>query len=252
LKTVEAHIGGVGVAHGRSGVLCRCRARPRSWCALHQSFAGSTGYNCICAVGGVGARCGRIAVQGAAPFVVTCGQRKRGRGQNDRGDQSGRVPQRRLREDLPVTIASFDNHFSVDAMFAIGGRRGSDRWLGCFRGACRGESLATLGEYGVQFLASERESARAPPGWPGSCHAMRWPGRHLERHPDSGYPADSRLCLLAVPWLRRTWCWRPIKERSSLVNVAALLRAIKMSMAVIRSGSLWVMPSLVDARLQAA
>src|SRR5210317_323144 len=59
-----------------------------------------------------------------------------------------------LREDLPVTVASFDNHFSVDQMFALGAKPESG-----VEALLRNEipqNLVTLGQYGVQYIASSR------------------------------------------------------------------------------------------------
>lgn len=177
---------------------------------------------------------------GSAPFVVTIASEKGGVGKTTIATNLA-VYLKALREDLPVTIASFDNHFSVDAMFAIGGRRGSSV-AGLFEGV-PAESLVTLGEYGVQFLASQRD-LREPPDGP---ELLR---NALARSNLSGILIlDTRPILdlftrsaLAAADL----VLAPVKERSSLVNVAALLRAIKEHGGDERS--LWVLPSLVDAR----
>ena len=63
-----------------------------------------------------------------------------------------------LAEELPVTVFSFDNHFTVDRMFRIG--RGAPR--GDIADLLQGtpaEALAETGEYGVQFVPSSRRLA---------------------------------------------------------------------------------------------
>ncbi len=58
------------------------------------------------------------------PFVITIASEKGGVGKTTLATNLA-VYLKALAEDLPVTIVSFDNHFSVDNMFAIGPRRGA-------------------------------------------------------------------------------------------------------------------------------
>ena len=70
-----------------------------------------------------------------------------------------------LREDLPVTIASFDNHFSVDQMFALGPPPGNN--IAVLFEDEQPPDLVRLGQYGVQYLASSRrlQPPDHPPQW---------------------------------------------------------------------------------------
>jgi two-component sensor histidine kinase len=70
-----------------------------------------------------------------------------------------------LREDLPVTIASFDNHFSVDQMFALG-PPATKNIAQLFEDEPPSE-LIRLGQYGVQYVASSRrlKPPNQPPHW---------------------------------------------------------------------------------------
>lgn len=178
--------------------------------------------------------------EGSAPFVVTIASEKGGVGKTTLATNLA-VYLKALREDLPVTIASFDNHFSVDAMFAIGGRHGASV-AGLFEGVPV-EQLVTLGEYGVQFLASQRD-LREPPGGPALLRkalAQSNLGGILILDTRPILDMLTRSALAAADLVLT-----PIKERSSLVNVAALLQAIKEYGGDERT--LWVLPSLVDAR----
>ncbi len=178
----------------------------------------------------------------AGLFVVTVASEKGGVGKTTIATNLA-VYLKALREDLPVTIASFDNHFSIDHMFAIGGHRGRSV-AGLFAGTAAGE-LTGLGEYGVQFLASERE-LQAPDDDP--QHLRRALGRSglrgiliFDTRPIIDY--FTRNALLAADLVLV-----PVKDRPSLVNVASLLR-------VIREGEgdparVWLLPSLIDARLR--
>jgi cellulose biosynthesis protein BcsQ len=89
------------------------------------------------------------------PYVVTVSSEKGGVGKTTLATNLA-IYLKALNEELPVTLFSFDNHFSVDRMFRIG------------RGAPKGDimdllagrpvdQLLELGEYGVQFIPSSRK-----------------------------------------------------------------------------------------------
>ena len=88
-------------------------------------------------------------------YVVTVSSEKGGVGKTTLATNLA-IYLKALCEDLPVTLCSFDNHFSVDRMFRIsrGPTRGDVRDLLTGRPA---EELVEIGEYGVQFIASSRE-----------------------------------------------------------------------------------------------
>lgn len=58
-----------------------------------------------------------------------------------------------LREDLPVTIFSFDNHFSVDRLFRIGGHACAHNVSRLFAKQVP-DDVAILGEFGIHFIPS--------------------------------------------------------------------------------------------------
>ncbi len=88
-------------------------------------------------------------------YVVTISSEKGGVGKTTLATNLA-IYLKALCEDLPVTLFSFDNHFSVDRMFRIG--RGKPR--GDVADLLRGipaEELIEIGEYGVQFIPSQRD-----------------------------------------------------------------------------------------------
>ena len=88
----------------------------------------------------------------STPYIVTISSEKGGVGKTTLATNLA-IYLKALHEDLPVTLFSFDNHFSVDRMFRIGkGRKGGDV-RGLFQGT-PAETLVEIGEYGVQFIAS--------------------------------------------------------------------------------------------------
>ena len=172
-------------------------------------------------------------------FIVTVASEKGGVGKTTIATNLA-VYLKALHEDLPVTIASFDNHFSIDHMFALGRRpaAGMDELLG----AELPPDLVTFGQYGVQYIASSRRLA--PP-----AHAPAWLRSRLE-----ALGLDGILILDTRPildWftegaiLAADLVLTPVKDRAALVNAAALREVLQ---AVGRSGRHWLVPSLVDAR----
>lgn len=176
-----------------------------------------------------------------APFVVTVAGEKGGVGKTTVATNLA-VYLKALREDLPVTIASFDNHFSVDAMFAIGGS-GGHPVSRLFEADAAAQ--ATLGEYGVRFFASERQ-LNPPDGDTGRLAAMLGASRLggvlvLDTRPILDYFTRSALAAADL-------VLTPVKDRASLVNVASLRRALREEGG--DEGALWLLPSLIDARLR--
>lgn len=176
------------------------------------------------------------------PFVVTIASEKGGVGKTTLATNLA-VYLKALYEDLPVTIVSFDNHFSVDNMFAIGPRRGAT-----MAGLLRHEDpadLVHLGEYGVQYLASERYLTPADHddfSLRSTLSQSRLGGiLIIDTRPVIDYFTRNAIAaadLLIVP----------IKDRPSLVNAPALIDRFVASGGDPENA--WLLPSLIDTRLK--
>lgn len=88
------------------------------------------------------------------PYIITISSEKGGVGKTTLATNLA-IYLKALNEELPVTLFSFDNHFSVDRMFRIGKNppRGD---VGALFNGSRPEELLEIGEYGVQFIPSSR------------------------------------------------------------------------------------------------
>ncbi|MDZ4185380.1 MAG: ParA family protein [Desulfuromonadales bacterium] len=176
------------------------------------------------------------------PFVVTIASEKGGVGKTTLATNLA-VYLKALHEDLPVTIVSFDNHFSVDNMFAIGPRRGASM-AGLLRNEDPAE-LVHLGEYGVQYLASERHLS-PPDDDPLRLRNLLEQSTLggiliIDTRPVIDYFTSNALAAADLVII-------PIKDRPSLVNAPAILDVFAAAGG--NPEHVWLLPSLIDARLK--
>lgn len=173
------------------------------------------------------------------PFIITVASEKGGVGKTTIATNLA-VYLKALHEDLPVTIASFDNHFSVDQMFALGPRPESSV-AGLLEDGPPAD-LAVLGQYGVQYMASSRRLQ--PPSY-----APAWLRKRLHSSSLTGILIlDTRPILdwfTEAALLAADLVLVPVKDRAALINASALRQVLD---DVDCTDRLWLLPSLVDAR----
>lgn len=92
------------------------------------------------------------------PYIITIASEKGGVGKTTLATNLA-VYLRAMREDLPVTLFSFDNHFSVDRMLRIG-KRVPNGSVGRLLTGEPADQLVETGEFGIQFIPSSGDLNR--------------------------------------------------------------------------------------------
>ncbi|WP_303720360.1 ParA family protein [Malonomonas rubra] len=91
----------------------------------------------------------------ARPYVITISCEKGGVGKTTLATNLA-IYLKGLAEDLPVTLFSFDNHFTIDKMFQLGNQKSESQVSDIFSGKPL-EELVVPGQYGVEYIPSTRQ-----------------------------------------------------------------------------------------------
>ncbi len=87
------------------------------------------------------------------PYVITICSEKGGVGKTTLATNLA-IFLKALQEDLPVTVLSFDNHFTIDKMFQISGNIANGTVKDLFLNGIVGSELLITGQYGVNYIPS--------------------------------------------------------------------------------------------------
>lgn len=172
-------------------------------------------------------------------FVITFASEKGGVGKTTIATNLA-IYLKALYEELPVTIASFDNHFTLDHMLSFGPSPSHD--ITDLLANRLASELAVLGEYGVQYIPSTKRLS--PPS-----HSPCWLKERISASKFEGVLIlDTKPVLnwfTEAALLASDLVISPIKDRAALTNVSTLNNVL---CRVGKSRVLWLLPSLVDLR----
>ena len=172
-------------------------------------------------------------------FVITFASEKGGVGKTTIATNLA-IYLKALYEELPVTIASFDNHFTLDHMLSFGPSPSHD--ITDLLANRLASELAVLGEYGVQYIPSTKRLSPPP-------HSPCWLKERISTSKFEGVLIlDTKPVLnwfTEAALLASDLVISPIKDRAALTNVSTLNNVL---CRVGKSRVLWLLPSLVDLR----
>jgi cellulose biosynthesis protein BcsQ len=180
------------------------------------------------------------------PYVITISSEKGGVGKTTLATNLA-IFLKALKEDLPVTVFSFDNHFTVDRMFALPNLQTRGTVADLLKGMTGGDLLCT-GQYGVNYIPSSNELSELR----GSLQGPMFLARMLA---NSGIPGiiiiDTRpeLDILTQNALYAAdQVFIPVKDMASLENCKNIF-ALFDSRGLDKK-SLALIPCLIDSRIK--
>ncbi len=92
----------------------------------------------------------------AYPYTITISSEKGGVGKTTLATNLA-IYLKAMREDLPVTLFSFDNHFTIDKMFELQKRAENTPDVHALLMGAKAEEIVQIGQYGVGYIRSSTE-----------------------------------------------------------------------------------------------
>ncbi|GAM11648.1 chromosome partitioning protein ParA [Geobacter sp. OR-1] len=180
------------------------------------------------------------------PFVITICSEKGGVGKTTLATNLA-IFLKALREDLQVTVFSFDNHFTVDRMFALSGEQPRGTVADLLKGV-QGGDLLQMGQYGVNYIPSSNELSELRGALQGPMFLARMmananiPGIVIiDTRPELDILTQNALYAADQVFI-------PVKDMASLENCKNIF-ALFDSRGLDKK-SLALIPCLVDSRIK--
>jgi cellulose biosynthesis protein BcsQ len=180
------------------------------------------------------------------PYIVTISSEKGGVGKTTLATNLA-IFLKALHEDLPVSILSFDNHFTIDKMFEIKGQVPTGNVADFLQGT-PGADLLHTGQYGVNYIPSSKSltdlkhAFAGPLVLAGLLAASRIPGiLIIDTRPDLDVLTQNALFAADRVII-------PVKDMASLENCRNIFELFDHK--GFDKKSLTLIPCLIDSRIK--
>ncbi len=180
------------------------------------------------------------------PFIITISSEKGGVGKTTLATNLA-IYLTAMRENLPITIFSFDNHFTIDRMFEISGQQKNGDVRDLLMGKAASELLHT-GQYGVRYIPSSDNLANINEHFKGPMTLTRMLAESglsgiviIDTRPDLNILTQNALYAADRVLI-------PVKDMPSLENCKNIFALFDQY--GIDKKSLTLIPCLVDERIK--
>ena len=180
------------------------------------------------------------------PYILTISSEKGGVGKTTLATNLA-IYLKAMQENLPVTIISFDNHFTVDQMFELKGQKNHGTVEDLLTGT-RGADLVHQGQYGVNYIPSSNNLTELYQGFKGPMALCRMVAESgisgiiiLDTRPDLNILTQNALYAADRVLI-------PVKDMPSLENCKHIFALFDQR--GIDKKSLALIPCLIDNRIK--